>query len=204
MSSWCNSQLRVSAKLSTVRIVAGLTTGLKVSWQSTPNSWDFPLTTNLALYRSRDPSERYLCRNSQWHRIIFASCGLGTSSQVFYLSKALYSVSMTSFQFLSSRASFGFVGMGEMSWVWKEYLGLGLKIPLLALVCIVWAVRGEDGGVRKSDGGETTIWGLVGRLEISDDGLKWWAGSYVEWVGRLLASEVAVGGARWRWHRRVW
>jgi len=46
-----------------VRMVAGLTTGLKVSSKSMPGRWVKPRRTHRALYRSREPSERNLCLN---------------------------------------------------------------------------------------------------------------------------------------------
>ncbi|KAD4586451.1 hypothetical protein E3N88_24052 [Mikania micrantha] len=68
MSSWhpiddvfCKLRLRkkeaicmVTAKERTVWIVAGLTTGLKVSSQSMPTVWEFPLTTKRALCLARE------------------------------------------------------------------------------------------------------------------------------------------------------
>ena len=45
-----------------MRMVAGLTTGLKVSSKSTPGCWEKPRTTQRALWRASEPSELCLWR----------------------------------------------------------------------------------------------------------------------------------------------
>ncbi|KAJ0565251.1 hypothetical protein HanIR_Chr06g0260531 [Helianthus annuus] len=94
-------------------MVAGLTTGLKVSPQSTPTCWDLPSHTSRALYRSSVPSAFFLCLKIHMLRTIFMSGLFGTNSQVLLAISARNSSVMAFFQFGSERASVGDFGSGE-------------------------------------------------------------------------------------------
>ncbi|KAJ0797812.1 hypothetical protein HanPI659440_Chr04g0178011 [Helianthus annuus] len=93
-----------TARDSTVRMVAGFTTGLKVSSQSMPTVCDFPLTTKRALYLSNVPSDLNLWRKSHMHLITGLSTGIGTKSHVSFSCKAEYSACMALSQFGSVKA----------------------------------------------------------------------------------------------------
>lgn len=124
----------------TVRIVAGFTTGLNVSPQSTPTCWVLPSPTSQALCLSNTPLDFSLWVKIHIERITLTFGGRGTKSHVLFLIRASYSSSMAIFQFGSRRAATGLWGNGEWdtvaakAWLWYFF---GLKTPIWLLLTIV-------------------------------------------------------------------
>lgn len=140
-SSWCTGHDLDKAIDKTVRIVAGLTTGLKVSPQSTPTCCDRPSHTRQALYRSRLPSDLNLCLKSHMLGMTFIFGVRGTNTQVPFLISALYSFVMAVYHSGVDRAWIGVLGTGMMEMVFADVLRfrlfLCLVIPLMDRVCMV-------------------------------------------------------------------
>ena len=97
-----------------IRIVLSLATGAKVSWQSIPYFWAYPLATSLALYLSRLPSALSLTVYIHLHPIAFFPSGNTTSSQVEFFCKAFISSFIASFHFGFANASCTLLGMDTL------------------------------------------------------------------------------------------
>nr|GEW98167.1 hypothetical protein [Tanacetum cinerariifolium] len=81
----CPVSIRVeTARLRTVRMVAGLTTWLNVSSQSMPYFLLRPLATSRALYRFKDPFALYfsLYNHIEWKMLTFGGRGTSTKEEV--------------------------------------------------------------------------------------------------------------------------
>lgn len=94
-------------------MVAGLTTGLKVSSQSMPTCLPAPSPISRALCLSKEPPDFSLCLKIQIDIITLTSGGRGTKSYVSFLIKALYSSCMAIFQLGSLSTDTEFLGKGD-------------------------------------------------------------------------------------------
>lgn len=113
-----------------IRMVVGLTTGLKVSWKSNPAIWWKPLATSRALCLYTDPSAFCLILKTHLHPMGCLSGGSGTRDQVEFLCKAIYS-SLIAFLHCSNwSASLTEVGASVATRTF------GLKMPDFDLVCM--------------------------------------------------------------------
>src|SRR6185437_5857650 len=140
-----------SARESTVRTVAGLTTGLKVSSKSTPRRWVKPRRTQRALYRSRVPSAWNLCLKIHLPVTTLARGGRGTRSQVLFASRASCSASIAARQLGSARALWKIFGIGDRGAAWKSF---GWRKPDFALVVMpCWFTMGGTGTAPLGKGG---------------------------------------------------
>ena len=146
------------AKPRIIRIVVGLTRGLKVFVKSTLGRWWNPLATNRALYRATDPSGFRLIRNTHLHPMIFCAGWEGTRVHVELCRRASYSSHIAWRQCEDFCAWVIVVGSlvsrEELVIVWRSRTWRGLKIPLFERVVIGWL--GTAGCVIGKSGGEAS------------------------------------------------
>jgi len=161
MSSWWIGHFAETAKERTIRIVAGLTTGLKVSVKSKPSTWLKPWATRRALRLSREPSLLYLFLKIHLQPITCEPGGGSTRVQVWLAHKASNSTFIAWYQLESVRAALTEVGTWLVTMVWKL---LGLKILDFARVFIRWMFEGG--------GGEGTLLSSIWEGAEAEEGLE--------------------------------
>lgn len=116
-----------------MRIVAGLTTGEKVSPKSFPCTWWNPLATSLALYLFKVPSGFCFTRKTHLQPMACLCGGSDVKDQVPFFTNASYSVVIASCHFGLARACLTVCGSATVRRI------LGFSFPVCNLVTI-WCV----------------------------------------------------------------
>lgn len=180
----------------TLQIVAGLTTGVKVSPKSIPGHWLNPRTTQRALYRSRHPSDLSLCLNTHLLVITRAPGGLSTSCHVRFLWSASNSSCITLNQLGSQRVERTEEGSGDAAAGASAviaYFGLGLNMPDRARIVIGW---------RDAEGGEAELGDDAASVDAGPVGGE--RGGVVDDVGAAALGEVPEGDVDGAWGSTGW